>query len=357
MLPHVRAFLASPLAGVVGFQLCEQRRPAVSDYHTDLAAKCGRWPTVYGLKVVCGFSCVCSGFAVGSGGYRVWQAGKAEWKRRQAAALLRRCPQCNKVMKQRSPDACPQCLYHGQGGKECPYCLHFPEESGLRVIPSGRLRAGQVVTLQATKKGTARLDDRLYALAPGEQVHRRMCQPGHYFLSWQTEEGEASTGLDFTLRVVGEATAEPSSKETTVPPLAELAISPDIVVPGEVVVVRDLSWGGDGRRLAKRTLSWGDGEKAEFGPDGILSHVYTDLGDYEIQLTVVDNAGKEAQARRQFQVRPYDEFFGRILELVPKKAALGMSITGLDCLNCLTGVARRFALGIDSEYVLRMARS
>ena len=325
--------------------------------HTDLAAKLRPLADRrYGLKVVVRiFLRLLLALLLGVAGYRVWQAGKAEWKRRQAAALLRRCPQCNKVMKQGlCPDACPQCLYHRQGGKECPYCLDFPEESGLRVIPSGRLRAGQVVTLQATKKGTARLDDRLYALAPGEQVHRRMCQPGHYFLSWQTEEGEASTGLDFTLRVVGEATAEPSSKETAVPPLAELAISPDIVVPGEVVVVRDLSWGGDGRRLAKRTLSWGDGEKAEFGPDGILSHVYTDLGDYEIQLTVVDNAGKEAQARRQFQVRPYDEFFGRILELVPKKAALGMSITGLDCSElALTGVARRdLRWGIDSEYVL-----
>ncbi|HOG51049.1 MAG TPA: hypothetical protein PKY10_10710, partial [Lentisphaeria bacterium] len=340
-----------------GFNYASKGGQLSATNHADLAAKLRPLADRhYGLKVVARiFLRLLLALLLGVAGYGIWQAGKAEWKRMQAAAALqRRCPQCNKVVEHGlCPDACPQCLHHRRDGKTCRFCLRFSEEDGLLVIPSGPLRAGQVVTLRATKKGTARLDDRLYALAPGEQVHRRMYQPGHYFLSWQTEE-ETSAGLDFALRVEGEATAEPSPKEAAELPLAELAVSPDIVVPGEVVVVKDLSWGGDERRLTKRILSWGDGAKAEFGPDGILSHAYADLGDYQIQLTIVDNAGREARTSQELQVRTPDEFFGRILELVPKKAALGMSITGLDRSElALAGVARRdLRWGIDGEYVM-----
>jgi len=339
-----------------GFNYATKGGQLAATNHADLAAKLRPLADRhYRLKVVARvFLRLLLALLLGVAGYRIWQAGKAEWNRRQAAAaLLRRCPQCNKVVEHGlCPDACPQCLHHRQDGKACRFCLHFSEESGLRVIPAGPLRAGQVVTLRATKKGAARLDDRLYTLVPGEQVHRRMCQPGHYFLSWQAEE-EASTALEFALYVEGEAAAPPPG-EAVVPPLAGLAVSPDMVVPGEVVVVKDLSWGGDGRRLVKRILSWGDGATAEFGADGILSHAYADLGDYQIQLTVVDDALHEARASQQLQVRLPDELPGRLLELVPKKAALGMSITGMDRSElALAGVARRdLRWGADREYVM-----
>jgi len=340
-----------------GFNYANKGGQLPATEHAGLAAKLRPLADRhYGLKVAVRiFLRLLLALLLGVACYGIWQAGHAKWNQmRAAAALRRRCLQCGKLEEQGlCPNVCPQCLHHRRGGEACQFCLRLPEGSGLRVLPAGPLRAGQVVTLRAAKKGTARLDDRLYALAPGEQVHRRLCQPGHYFLSWQAEE-ESSPALDFVLRVEGEAAVLAPPGEAAAAPQADLAASPEMVVPGEVVVVKDLSWGGDERRLGKRILSWGDGAAAEFGADGILSHAYAAPGDYQLQLTVVDDAGKEARVTRQLQVRPLNELSGRVLELVPKKAALGMAITGLDRSElALAGIARRdLRWGVDGEYVL-----
>lgn len=339
-----------------GFNYANKGGQLPATEHADLAAKLRPLADRhYGLKVAARiFLRLLLAVLLGAAGYGLWQAGKAEWNQmRAAAALQRHCPVCGKLEEQGlCPNVCPQCLHHLRAGA-CQFCLRLPEASGLRVIPAEPLRAGQVVTLLASKKGTVRLDDRLYAMAPGEQVHRRLCQPGHYFLSWQGED-ESSPALDCVLRVEGEAATAEQPSETATGPLAGLAASPEMVVPGEVVVVKDLSWGGDERRLVRRVLAWGDGDEAEFGADGILSHAYAEVGDYQLQLTVVDEAGKPAQASQPLQVRAAGELPGRVLELVPKKASIGMAVTGVDRSElALTGIARRdLRWGVDSEFVM-----
>ena len=334
--------------------------------HADLAAKLRPLADRhYGLKVVARVVLrLLLALLLAGAGYGVWQAAQAEWDRMRAtAALQRRCPVCDELEEHGlCPKVCPQCLHHRRQ-EACEHCLRLPADCGLQVVPVTPLRAGEVVTLRATRKGAVRLDDRLYAMLSGEQIHRRLCQPGYYFLSWQAEE-VTEPALDAVVRVEGEAASPPapaSPLSASLPaapsetlPMADLAVSPGLVVPGEVVVVKDLSWAGDARRLSRRVLTWGDGAESEFGADGILSHVYEQVGDYELRLEVTDDSGRVSTVSRQLQVCPQGELSGRFFELVPKKASTGMAVTGIDRSElALTGIARRdLRWTRDGEFVM-----
>jgi hypothetical protein len=120
---------------------------------------------------------------------------------------------------------------------------------------------------------------------------------------WQAEEAKLGKKYTLTAHVLFDSnSSEPAIKYISLntPPVADFALSPIPSLGVEVRFDGTLSRDSDGE-IVQYSWNFGDDTTAS---GSIVTHKFYEPGDYQIRLTVTDNAGDSAQIEKKVTINP-----------------------------------------------------